>query len=387
VCRNDPSLLDAAASHLVDELGLPATIAHLPSADLKRFFVDRALPKHTLVINPGFADNSLTSLSSEGLFWHMIGDVRDVAPAYVPLLERIEKYLANPGPIRVAMIVSKRYAEQSIADTLSPLLRFNGKSILENGSNFYSAAVPALADEPTADYSTLNAALLSFRPHVVIAITREEFVYKILPAVESGWQASASGQARPFYVVPTALSGNLDLLNYLAQDSAGATSDSKRSRVLGVAPASAADLTLYNQFLVRFRTAYPRFENPGGFENFYDSVYLLADAMFAAGSVPKLTGPDIARGVQRVITGSTIVNVGPTFIADGFTALAAGGNIRLNGTMGLADFDPGIGARRGGSSVYCVDRGQDGLVFAYDVLRFDATSHSLTGDLPCFSGF
>jgi branched-chain amino acid transport system substrate-binding protein len=386
-CRNDPSLVDAAANHLIDELGLPATIAHLPSADLKKFFVDHALPKQTLVINAGFADNSLTSLSSNGLFWHMIGDIRDVAPAYVPLLARIETYLANPGPIRVAMIVSKRYAEQSIADTLSPLIRFNGKSVLENGQNFYTAAVPVLVDEPAADYSTLNAALLAFKPHVVIAITREEFVYKILPAVEAGWSTAASGQARPFYIIPTALSGNLDLLNYLAQDSAAAASDSKRARVLGVAPASAEDLALYNQFLVRFRTAYPRFESPGGFENFYDSVYLLANAMFAAGSVPKLTGIDVARGLQRVLTGNTLVNVGPTFIADGFTALAAGGSIRLNGTMGPADFDPGIGARRGGASVYCVNQTETGLAFAYDVLRYNSRSNTLSGDLPCFTGF
>lgn len=387
VCRNDSNLLDATATHLVDELGVAGTIAHLPSSDLKKFFVERALPKHSLVLNPGFADNSLTSLSSEGLFWHMIGDVRDVAPAYVPLLARIEAYLANPGPIRVAVLVSKRYAEQSIADTLSPLLRFNGKSVLDNGSNFYTAAVPALVDEPAADYSTVNAALLAFRPHVVIAITREEFVYKMLPAIESGWASAAAGQERPFYVLPTALSGNLDLLSYVAQDGPGVTSESKRRRVLGVAPASAADLTLYNQFLVRFRTAYPRFENPGGFENFYDAVYLLANAMFAGGSVPKLTGPDVARGVQRVITGSTIISVGPTFIADGFTALAAGGNIRLNGTMGLADFDPGIGARRGAGSVYCINRTPDGLSFAYDALRYDAANRTLTGDLPCFSGF
>jgi hypothetical protein len=266
-------------------------------------------------------------------------------------------------------------------------LRFNGKSVLDNGDDFFTSAVPALADEPDADYAPVNAALLEFRPHVVIAVTREEFVYKMLPALEGGWNAAAPGQAKPFYILPTALSGNLDLLNYIADDAPVGSSESKRKRILGVAPASAEDLTLYNQFLVRFRTAYPRFENPGGFENFYDSVYLLANAMFAAGSVPRLTGSDIARGLQRVTTGSTVVNVGPTFIADGSTALAAGGAIRLNGTMGLADFDPGVGARRGNGSVYCVQRSGAGLSFAYDVLRYQPTNQTLSGDFPCFAGF
>jgi hypothetical protein len=109
--------------------------------------------------------------------------------------------------------------------------------------------------------------------------------------------------------------------------------------------------------------------------------------MFGAGSVPSLTGPDIARGMQRVVAGNTTVNIGPTTIADGFTALAAGGAIRLNGTMGLADFDPGVGSRRGNGSVYCVARNGGLVQFAYDVLRFDKKDKGLRGDFACFPGF
>jgi hypothetical protein len=387
VCRNDATLIEAGAAHLIEELAVPAVLSHLPSADNKRFFVDHALPKQILVMNPGFADNTLTSLSNNGLFWHVIGDIRDVGPAYVPLLARVEAYLAPSEPLRVAMLVSKRYGEESIANTITPTLRFNGKSVTENGSSFFTASVPALADEPAADYSTVNSALLAFRPHVVIALTREEFASKILPPLEGGWAGAASGQARPFYLLPTSLSGNLDLLNYVALDSGSNTSEGKRKRFVGVAPESAADLTLYDQFLVRFRTSYPQFQNPGGFENFYDAVYLLGNAMFAAGSVPKLTGPDIARGMQRIIAGNLQIDVGPTKIADGFSALAAGGNIRINGTMGLADFDPGVGSRHGNGSVYCIQRTGPQVSFAYDVLRYDQSAQALRGTFPCFPGF
>lgn len=386
VCRNEPALVSGAADHLIDNVGVPAVLAHLPSAELKEFFANRAAPAQLFVMNPGFADNSLTTLSNAGLFWHVIGDIRDVAPTYGPLLQRVETAAAPSSATRVAMLVSKRYAEQSIADSLVPVLRFNGKSVTQNGNDFYTAAVPALADEPDADYSAINAAVLDFKPHVVVALTREEFVYKMLPAIEGAWDSAAPGQGRPFYVLPTALSGNLDLLNYIAQDSDGTTSEDKRTRMVGVAPASAEDLTLYNQFLVRFRTAYPRFQNPGGFENFYDAVYLLANAMYAAGSVPTLNGTDIARGMQRVVSGATTINVGPTTIADGFAALAAGGSIRLQGTMGLADFDPGVGARRGNGSVYCVKRDSGLVSFEYDVLRFERGTNTLSGEFTCFSG-
>ena len=36
--------------------------------------------------------------------------------------------------------------------------------------------------------------------------------------------------------------------------------------MVGVAPASALDTTMYDQFLIRFRTANPQFQNAGGFE-------------------------------------------------------------------------------------------------------------------------
>lgn len=389
VCRNGPAEFQAGAAHLIEELKVPAVIAHLASADIKTLFVDYALPHEVFVMNPGFADNSLTSLSTQGLFWHVIGDIRDVAPAYGPLMTRTEAFLrpdpTDTRPIRVAMIVSKRYAEESIADRLTSVLRFNGKDVVENGENFYSLKVPALVDEPNGDYATATADLLAFEPDVVVAITREELVYKILPVLEDSWP-SGSEKGRPFYLLPTALSGNLDLLAYLSQNTA-TTSEDKRKRISGVAPASAEDMTLYNEFLIRFRTAYPHFQNPGGFENFYDATYLLAYAMYAARSVPSIIGPDIARGMERIIDGGLMVDIGPTALADGFTALAAGGNIRLNGTMGPSDFDPSVGARKGNGSVYCVSREDQGLSFAYDVLRYDDTHQTLEGDFVCVPGF
>jgi hypothetical protein len=176
------------------------------------------------------------------------------------------------------------------------------------------------------------------------------------------------------------------LLSYVAQNTASSSED-KRSRVCGVAPASAEDMRLYDQFLVRFRTAYPHFQNPGGFENFYDATYLLTYAMFAAGSVPSLTGTDIARGMRRAVDGDLVVDVGPIPLADGFSALAVGGSLRFNGTMGLADFDPGLGARRGNGSVYCINRVPEGLSYVYDVLRYDKQNKTLHGDFVCVPGF
>jgi hypothetical protein len=55
--------------------------------------------------------------------------------------------------------------------------------------------------------------------------------------------------------------------------------------------------------------------------------------------------------------------------------------------MGPADFDPGMGARRGNGSVYCVTRSGATVSFAYDVLRYDTNDKSLRGDFTCFPGF
>jgi hypothetical protein len=390
VCKKDTDQISRVAEHLIDDLGMSAIIAHLPSDQLKEFFVEHALPKEVFVLNPGFADNTLTTLATQGLFWHMIGDIRDVGPAYPPAVVRAEDYI-NPEPrtepTRVAIVLADRYAEKSISDSFIGDLSFNGKSAVDNGDDFFSITVPAMADEPDADYSGANAALLDFAPHIVIALTREELVHKILPVVEGEW-STFNTSPKPLYIVPTALAMNLDLLNFIGTNTGDSTSESKRRRLIGINAASAEDMTLYNGFLVRFRSAHPEFENAGGFENFYDATYLLTNAIYAAGSVSTLRGPDVARGMQRVTTGNTVIAVGPTHLADGFAALATGGNIQLLGTMGAADFDPGTGARRGNSSVYCVNRtGTGGVEFLYDVLRYDGESETLVGDTFCFDGF
>jgi hypothetical protein len=390
ICKKDADLVPQTAAHLIQDLGVSAVLAHLPSNELKNFFVEHALPEQVFVLNPGFADNTLTSLATDGLFWHMIGDIRDVAPAYPPVVQRAEDYV-NPEPqeeaTRIAVVIADRYAEKSIADSFVSDLVFNGKSVIDNGDDFFSITVPALADEPDADYAAANAALLEFAPHVVVAVTREEFVHKMLPVLEGEW-TRVNGSEKPVYVVPTALAMNLDLLNYISFTTGDSTSESKRRRIVGVNAASAEDMSLYNEFLVRFRSAYPEFENAGGFENFYDATYLLTNAIYAAGAVSELGGPDIARGMQRVTTGNVVIEVGPMHLADGFAALATGGSIQLLGTMGPADFDPGTGARRGNGSVYCVERtSTGGVAFLYDVLRYDRETEALIGETFCFDGF
>jgi ABC-type branched-subunit amino acid transport system substrate-binding protein len=390
VCKKDAELVPKTAAHLIQDLGVSAVLAHLPSNELKDFFVEHALPEQVFVLNPGFADNTLTSLATDGLFWHMIGDIRDVAPAYAPVVQRAENYI-NPEPrveaTRVALVIADRYAEKSIADSFVSDLVFNGKSVIDNGDDFFSITVPALADEPDADYAAANAALLEFAPHVVVAVTREELIHKMLPVLEGEW-SRVNESVKPIYVVPTALAMNLDLLNYISFTTGDSTSESKRRRIVGVNAASAEDMSLYNDFLVRFRSAYPEFENAAGFENFYDAIYLLTNAIYAAGAVSELGGPDIARGMQRVTTGNVVIEVGPTHLADGFAALATGGSIQLLGTMGPADFDPGTGARRGNGSVYCVERtSTGGVAFLYDVLRYDRETEALIGETFCFDGF
>ena len=103
--------------------------------------------------------------------------------------------------------------------------------------------------------------------------------------------------------------------------------------------------------------------------------------------VVQLVGTDIGQAMQKVVEGSITIDIGPSHIADGFSVLTSRSTIRLNGTMGLADFDLDVGVRRGTGSVYCVLREDDDVTFAYDVLRYDPSSDELVGDLPCFEGF
>ncbi len=400
LCDGFPSNADKGVDHVIQDLHVPAVIGYFTDNDTTRLFQDKFVPNNVFFLNPGAVPPALKNATgTKGLIWHMLGPAGGVGMAFVPALARAEAYvranvLAPPGTedLRVAIVTSASATDLATAENFATELRWNNKTPLENGPTRYLAlTVPSLETSPNADFSAQTSELLAFKPHIVISNTGDELPAAMLGPIEQGWGASAGAQPRPFYILG-GRSVIASLSSFISSPVAPETVDAARKRFIGVQYAAAIDPTEYNLYVLRARSKFgPNAQGYEFTENYYDAVYWLAYGSAAAGPVTTLTGPDIARGVRKMLTGSTIIKTGgPEVVGNSFTALALGAETSFLGTMGASDFDPATGWRKSVGSIFCFNSADGGaLTVAYDTLRYNPSSKALDpGVRPfCFPSF
>ena len=371
---------DRAIDHLMVELEVPGVLAALESSDLEYAFRRRGRERQVFFMSPFEADQALGTLDDDGLLWHMLPGGDSVALPYGPLLDRTVTHLRSTGSlgpdelVRVALVTAddvRMLATMSSALT-DGILNVNGRPVLENSSDTFRAVTmqsSELASNPP-DYTATIQLLRDFAPHVIVAAATDGFIDTIAPALET-----PPPKTQPFYLlspwnIKSDPLGRL-LVKYPAL----------YQRIAGVNFAAAEDSSVYDAYQARFDAAFPAPTDTRDHENYYDAAYYLIYAAAAAGKVSPLTGPELATGMQRLLSGRFSFNVGPDDLVPGFVALAEpGSSIQLNGAMGPPDFDPQTGARKKPGSVWCVDAARK---LHMDVLRLDA-SGQLSGDFPCF---
>ncbi len=400
LCDGFPSNADKGVDHVIQDLHVPAAIGYFTDDDTTRLFQDKFVPNNVFFLNPGAVPPALKNATgTKGLIWHMLGPATGIGMAFVPALARAEAYvrasvLAPPGTedLRVATVTSSSATDLATAENFASDLRWNNKTPLENGTSRYLAlSVPSLETNPSADFSSQTSQLLAFKPHIVIANTSEELPGSMLGPLEQGWAASAGSQPRPFYIL-----GGRSALGpvggFISSPIAPETPEQARKRFLGVQYAAAADPAEYNYYVLRARSKFgPNAQGYESTENYYDAIYWLAYGTAAAGPVTTLSGPDIARGVRKMLTGSTVVKTGgPDVVGNSFTALALGAETSFLGTMGTSDFDPATGWRKSVGSLFCFNAADGGvLTVAYDTLRYNPSSKALDPGVRsfCFPSF
>jgi hypothetical protein len=381
--------LDAAAAHLIDDLKVPGIISALLANDLQHVFETKAHDADVMMMSPAESDSTLVSLKDDGLIWQMLPGGGAVAVTYAPLVDRTVDYLVGNGTltsasdtVRVALVTATdvRFLQDQ-TQTITDTVKFNGKSVADNlnDGNFKSIGITSVYGNKNADLTTQIQAVLNFKPHIIIADAADEFLSKMIPAIESGWAAAAGSQNKPFYLLSPYHFNNPAMASMLQ------TNASVRLRFAGVNVASAVDQTLYNTYQIAFSAAYPEATDELGYENFYDAAYYLIYSAAAAGNVASLSGDDLARGMGRLLSGPAY-GVGQKDIPNALQALQSSSQakITLNGTDGPPSWDPGTGGKIGAGSVWCIDSSNKQRA---DVLRYDDTSKMLTGTLPCFANF
>ncbi len=423
--------VNVVMNHLVNEVGVRAVVAGLPPATLATTFSnvnlggDASAPP-VFFMNPFGADSTLTSLTTNYLLWHMLGQPSDVAPAYAAFFPRVEAYLRSTTalgpttPMKVATVTSNSIDTNDLASAVKSVLTWNGGasstatqlSDCDAGSTYCDVGLEhstldgyALADIDVTDAVTT---LVAYRPDVVISFACDEFM-TLIETLEIP-TASNPSPPTPFYLIGPFNVDSPYLLDWLPSVVGPTVPDSKRERIAGINFASTPNNQVLSGYDTHFVSAFGSAAATDlGSENYYDAMYFTIYSLVAAGRPPALNGTQIGEGMSLLVNrlSPSTFSVGPTDIGNVISALHNNGTtgISLVGTLGPPDFNLTTGARINEGDVYCVQRNPPdaGTVnsnppyYLYDVLRLggDAGTASdggtagagpLVGTFSCYTG-
>ncbi|HET9957574.1 MAG TPA: hypothetical protein VFQ61_23920 [Polyangiaceae bacterium] len=393
MCYDDPEYIESAMQFLTEELQIRAIVAGFRQPkDLVTSFEKYATGK-VFFLSPYGGSSDLRQLNDNGLVWSLLGSPGDFAEIYAALLERLERFVRKDRSfeasreLKVVTFQTQDSFSSELANAVSPGLRFNQRSLDANlDAGTYLPLSFDAATEGQPDLDAKVKSILDFRPDVVLSFAG--------PAFSGGRQRGVVGQLqtqwgsdtpRPFYVLSPLNDGSLesdDVAGFIESEALIHPEAQPYRRFLGIGSGLSSDPTLRNEFNVRLATHYAR--APRGTEQFYDAMYLLGYAIYGAGSVSNVQGPDIARGMKRLLNGPSF-DIGPKRMGQVISVLKVPeGELSLKGTLGPPNFDVASGMRIDPGSVFCYD---ENAVLERYALTYDLDTHQLSGTFPCFDDF
>jgi hypothetical protein len=370
------------AEHLVRDLRVPAVLGFWRSKEVLDLSSALFLPNGVLALasNTASALRDIPRAPGESrLVWRVTTSGDMTSPALAALISEVvetDVRAALPAaqakePIRLAVVRVANPSGQGLADQYRALVRFNGKSIPENGPQFLQLAVADTSSGPELMEEAGLRELVAFQPHVVLlAGPRDDAFVQI----EEAWPHGAA--FRPRYVHGSAGMG--DRIARLVQKDPAV-----RRRYYAVDIAS--DGEPLSRFVLRHNEVFPtKVKVEDCTVAPYDAFYVFAYAAAALGPQP-ITGKALAGAVARLSPPGEPVDVGAAGIFRAFYALGAGRNIDLQGAATTLDFDPETGDATADMAVYCLTPGGAGESprQVQSGLFFRARSKKLEGKMRC----
>ncbi len=381
---DDTSNPKRVASHLVDGVGVAATIGFRTSVEAIELANSVFVPRGTLAISAINANPLVTSVPQPPrgprLVWRTTYSTADAASAIGRLVEdvlepsvRSEGRVGPNQTIRVASLRPKQAAGAALADALFAKLRYNGKGALENGADFHEIAFDADAPEGSPELTRATEQLLAYKPNVIIFAGGRAIVRSVFDPLETRWPV---GPPRPRYVSMAAIYP--DVLELIGRDAG------RRRRFFGVTPV--ADTPANARLVMYYSETFPekitRTTSPN---STYDAFYFIAFASFAVRRDEPVSGERLADAFGRLLPPGRPVDVGIAGILDAYKTLQSGENVDVTGATGKLDFDLALGEAAFDHSILCVGiepsgRAIDGVPSG---LTYITATHKLEGQLRC----
>lgn len=366
LCSNEGPAreIDARMRHLIVDVGVPAVLAAVPSADLLRNF-DTEYGRKTFFLTPQKVSGALAAADTGGLVWSLLGPLSDLAGIYAATVRQFEQFWrSSTGEgLRVALVTDLNDSEAyELYTAVASKLRFNeGHTLSEN----IQAGTGLVVDQSTGQ--ELFNRIRDFKPNLSISFVRTKYTQP--KGIAFGIDSAVVQQ--PYHLLSPFNSGDIDALSQIFTTEKAVPLEHPEARFFGIDAGSALDdgsLQAKNDYLASLLSLYP--DAGKEFENYYDAVYYLAYAIFA-GDKP-INGAAIARGMQRLYQGAEVLYVGPGAgngdnIQRTFNALSNLRAIYLMGAGGPPNFDT-RGSRTTTGTIYCFDAAPNLVanVYGYD---------------------
>jgi branched-chain amino acid transport system substrate-binding protein len=375
---NEPEHAARAAQHLVDDVGVPAILGFRSGQEV----VDLT---GSLLVRRGVV--SVATLTSSPLItrlpqppdlprmvWRTTMSLDDVALATsVFVRDQFEpRRPPGAGRTRVALVRWDAPASVSFGQTLLKRLVFNGKSAVDNGGDYQDIAFTGGALQ-AAEASRVAARVAGLAPAFVILLGPPPALAAIATEVEARWKP---GGPRPTYFVA------IDDLRAFA---ALLGTRERRARMFSIESTSTSAANA--QFVFRYNEAHHerQVSRSVNYGSAYDAFYLLAYGVFALGNAP-VTGPVLARAFGRLLPPGLPIDVGPAQVFEALAALAAGGQIDLDGTNTALDFNLATGEAPSDFALECAGVDSAGNVTGENVesgLVYRAKTRAVEGTMAC----
>jgi hypothetical protein len=373
-------------NHLVDDLDVKGIVARMEPEVVQYAWENVLAEKEIFMMLPLWSDRPLASVNDEGLIWSMLAGGKELSVSLQPLLDMTETHVRNLGEVmsgdelKVGLIsVTMDRFLDDMSDHFLENVSFNGQLAMNNDA----ATFKHVSVSTTGDNSAALLAMRDFAPHVIFGSINRELLDTVVPGIESTWDTATGGQPRPFYLMSADIYNAQTMENIIIADTSA--DDGKvplQQRILGIGWPAAVDQTNYDLLQSRYLAA--NGSTAHGQENFYDAASYLIYAVAAAKSQPELDGKAIAFGMNRIISGSTVVNVGPVDeMAETVNILHSSQTyeFQLVGAQGPPNWTA-LGTRNDPGSVWCVT--ELGTFFP-DALRYDTAESDLDGTIGCFT--
>ena len=381
VSCDESTNLVRAATHLVNDLHVPAIVGPNTSQDTLDVSTKVTVPGGTVVMSPTGVASSIAALTDDDLTWLMVPSDVQRAPLMIDQIGVLETTLkaTRKKPVTLG-IVFRNDALGTGTRTALDALMFDGRSIANNELvkiDPYNGA--------DVDQQALVTKYLKFLPDIVVLAGTAEAITKVMVPLEAQWPKDGNDvdlSPRPYYVlidstkVPELLTAVTNNGHELAS----------RVRGTGITPGpSGTDAAeTYTGFQLDYGVRYDGASATiSGMGPAHDAAYAIGLALAATRTQP-VSGASVAQGLRRLAGGTTKLKANGSNVLPAFQKLAAGEKITAIGTFGMLDWDTNGAVQGGTLEMWCIGGTTAKPAYASSTLLFDIKSQTMSGSyVPC----